>query len=128
MQDCMKSELRKYSSEPLNNLLALVMSGASFPRHSQEWRSMCRLIPPRKSSLFATDVPSASFLWTGFDLLDDTVRTVDESSLNLRRLLVEDSDQHSFRQMIQRSGHTVGQGVYASTCVNALRCIASLDR
>jgi len=124
MQDCLKSELRKYSSEPLSHLVALVMSGASFPRRV----SICRIQQLWKSVLFATEVPSASFLWTGFDFLDDTVRTVDESSLNLRRLLVEDSNQHGFRRMIQRLGHNVGQGVYASACVNALKCIASLDR
>jgi hypothetical protein len=121
MQDCMKSELRKYSSEPLNHLVALVMSGASFPRHNQELLSMCRLIPPCLPPMY----PPRRFYGRVLIFLT----TLSGLLMNLHStFVVSYSDQHGFRQMIQRLGHNVGQGVYASTCVNALRCIASLDQ
>lgn len=112
-------ELVKYTNEPLNQLVALLMSEARFPQH---WYSAS----VSKSSP-STSFSLTSFIWTKFNLHDNHMRWIDETSLNLRSMLMEGHHAcDTLRQLIQNSGITVNPDVYAATCINALRCISDL--
>lgn len=120
------AELTKYSKEPLNQLVALLMCGARFPPNlAKDLLSSQSL---SKASICANEL-FVSFVWPRFRLQDKQTQKVDRESLNLGVLLMGDRDRYDpLRKLIQDTGHIVNKDVFVTTCINALRCFVDLRR
>ena len=102
-------ELKVYTKDPLDQLIALLMCGACFPQDALNERS-----PVNEAFV--------SLIWQKFNFLD--IYTTDEASL---RLLVSlKADQACLRKLVTESGHMVDLGVYTTACINALRCLEDI--
>lgn len=121
------AELAKYSTKPLNQLVALLMCDARFPRTVTKDLLSCQSLS--KASICASEL-FVSFVLSKFGLLDDQYRKVDRESLDLGVLLVNDRDCYDpLRQLIRKlAGYVVDKDTYATTCINALRCFVDLRR
>jgi len=102
------------------------MCGARFPRNLS--KDLLSSPPLSKASICANEL-FVSFVWPRFRLQDEQTQKVDRESLNLGVLLMGDRDRYDpLRKFIQDTGHVVNNDVYATTCINALRCFVELRR
>jgi len=120
-------QIPKYKGSPLNCLITLFLS----PALVNDYLALFRNSNSTPDGQLADS--KSSILWSALNLLDETAQTVDNSSLNLFRLLNECGPTtggvaKTIRDFIRESGYTLTPDTCAKICTKLLKVRFSIKR